>query len=125
MLIVHAEEQPLRSGFIAHVRIVVILGGERILLVMVQPVAIRGDARHEDVSRQTVAAGVNGAFHLRCRSAALPVVDIVEYDIEAMAAKCALHRRDIVAVGLQILDALAKIVLTFAMKNRDIVAAFE
>ena len=81
--LVHAEQRPLAHGLVAHVGVRMIVRRQRIALVMVQPVAIGADARHEDVTMQIVAAGPRRGFHLRGRGAVLPVVHIVVNDVEA------------------------------------------
>ena len=51
---VHAEEQPLGGGLIAHVGIGVVIRRQRIALFVVEPVAIGRYARKENVALQAV-----------------------------------------------------------------------
>ena len=57
-------------------------GASGVALVVIQAVAIGGDAGHENVPRQAVAAGPRGRLHLRRGGPALPVVDVVVNDLE-------------------------------------------
>ena len=84
-LLMQAEQHPLRHRLIANVRIGMIVRRQRIAFVMIQSVAIRGHAGHENVARQRSPASLRRGFDLRRRGAALPVVDVVEDDFEAAA----------------------------------------
>ena len=95
---------------------------QRIAFVVIQAVAIGGHARHEDVAHQAVARGLHRGFHLRRRGAALPVVDVVEDDLEAAACERLPHLVRIVAVRHQILHAPAQVVLGLAVQDGDIMA---
>src|ERR1035441_935779 len=61
---VHAEKHALRGGFVAGVRKRMIVGRQRIALLVIQAVAVGGHARHEDVAGNAVPAGTYGGLHL-------------------------------------------------------------
>ena len=54
--LVHAEQRPLAHGLVADVGVGMIIGRQRVTLVVIQAVAVGGHARHEDVAPQPVAA---------------------------------------------------------------------
>ncbi len=98
---------------------------QRVAFVMVQSVAVGGHARHENVALQVGAAGARGGFHVGRRGAALPVVDVVEDDVEFLPGQRALHRFGIVAVRHDAGDFLAQIVPRPAVQNGDFVAGLQ
>src|SRR5437870_4349010 len=101
-ILAHAEEHPLAHGFVSNIRLGMIVGRQRIAVVMVQSVAIRGHAGHEYVSRKAVSRrhhhGLRRSFHLGRGSAARPVVHVVEDHLEAGEVKRLPHRFGVVAV---------------------------
>ena len=99
-----------------------IVGRQRVALIVVQAVAVGGHAGHEDVARQAVAAGAHGGLHLRGRGAALPVVDIVVDHVEAAAVQGLLDGLGIVAVRHQVLDAARQSMRRLAVHDRHIMA---
>ena len=100
-----------------------VVGGERVALLVVQAVAIGGDAGHEDVAADAVAAGADGGLHLGGRGAALPIVGIVENHLEAAAGQGFPQRIGVVPIRHEVLHAAAEVVLRLAVQNRHIVAA--
>jgi hypothetical protein len=71
------------------------------------------------------AEGSDGRFHVAGGGAALPVVDVIEDDVEFLAGQGELHRLTIVAIGLDIFDAAAQIVTRTAMQHRYGMIGFE
>ena len=102
-----------------------VLGSQRIALLVVQSVAIGRYARHENVALQAEADGADRGFHLRGRGAALPIVGVIENDLETAAVERLAKRGCVVAVGHQIFDAAAEVVLGLAMQYRDFVTRLQ
>ena len=123
--LVHAEQRPFAHGLVPHVGIRMIVGRQRIALVVVQTVAVGRHARHVDVALQPVAARFGGRFHLRSGRAAMPVVDVVVHDVEPLAGQRCLQCRSVIAVGNDLFDPLAQVVPGLAMQDRDLVLGFQ
>jgi len=97
----------------------VVVRRQSVVFVMIQAVAISGHARHEDVADQAIPAGASRAFHLRGRSAALPIVNIVEDHVKAAAIDGFANLLRVVSIAHQAFDALAEIVLRRSVKDGD------
>ena len=120
--LVQAEQHPLRHGLIADVRVRVVVRRQRVAFIMIQAVAVRRHAGHENIARQAVATGPHGGLHLRRRGAALPIVDVVVDYIEAPPVQRLLHRCSIVTVRHQVLHASRQTVLRLAVQHGHIMA---
>ncbi len=95
---------------------------QRVAFVMIQPVAVCAHARHENVTVQIISAGPRRRFHLRGRGAVLPVVYVVEHNIEVPACQRPLHCLGIVAVRHNVADLFSQLMAWFSMQNGDVVA---
>jgi hypothetical protein len=67
----------------------------------------------------------DGRFDVAGGGASLPVVDVVEHDVELLAGQGELHGLAVVAVSLDILDAAAQIMTRTAMQHRYGMIGFE
>ncbi len=114
-----SEQRALAHRLVANVQLGSIVRRQRVAFVMIQAIAISGDARHENVAMQFVADGAHRAFDVRGGSAALPIVDVVEHYVEILARQRRFHGLFVVAVGHDIFHAPTQVVLGLAMQNRD------
>src|ERR1035438_4623798 len=119
---VQSEKHALRGGLVAGVSKRMVVGRQRIALLVIQAVAVGGDARHEDVAGNAVPAGTYGGLHLGRRGAAFKIVNIVEYHVETTARQDFVQRFGVVAIGHQVLDPASEVVLRFAVQDGDVVA---
>ena len=101
-----------------------VVGREGIGFMMVQAIAIGGDARHEDIAAEAVAGGAHGGFDMVRGGAALPVVDIVENDFEAMGRNRLGDGLHIVAVTDDVGHLLAVLVGALPVHDGDIMPGF-
>ena len=102
-----------------------IVRSQGLAFVVVQTIAIRGHAGHENIAFKIVAEGERGAFHVGCRGALLPIVDVVENGFEAARADSAPDRHGIVPVRDQVLDSFGKWVLASAVENGHRMASLQ
>src|SRR5579872_474325 len=102
-----------------------IVGRQGIALMMIQAIAIRRHARHEDIAMQASVDGARGGLHLRGGGAALPVVDIVVDNLEAAARQRFFQRLGIVAVGDNVADLATQLVLGLPMQDRYFMSRLE
>ena len=123
--LMQAEQRPLAGGFVADVEVGGVVGRQGVAFVVVQAVAVGRDARHKDVAVERAVDGADRAFHLRRGGAALPIVNVVEDHLEALAGERGLHGLGIVAVGGEILNPAAQVVLGLAVQDGHGVAGFE
>ncbi len=65
--LMHAEQRPLAHGLVADVDVGMIVRSEGVAFVMIQPVAIGGHARHEDVADQASVEASRRGFDLQPR----------------------------------------------------------
>lgn len=121
----HAEEHAFAHGFVSHIGVGVIIWGERVGFVMVEPVAIGGDAGHEDVLREVAFHRFDSVLDLSGGGAAFPVVDVIENDVELFAGENLLDLFRIVAVGDDIADLLLERMGLLAVQDGDIVLLLE
>ena len=82
--LMQAEQCPLAHRLVADVGIGMVVRRERVAFMMVQTVTIGGNARHVYVALQPVAACAGSRLHLGGRGSAMPVVDVVENDVELL-----------------------------------------
>ncbi len=113
------EQRSLAHSLVTHVQFRRVVRRQRVAFVMIQAVAVRGHARHENVTMEIAAARAHGAFDVAGGGPALPVVDVVENDIEFLPGQRGLHGLPVVAVGDQILYAAAQVMTRTAMQHRD------
>ncbi len=79
-----------------------IVGRQRVAFVVVQPVAVRRHAGHEDVALQAIARGARGGFNVGRRGAALPIVGVIEDHLEPAIAEGTAQRRVVLTVALNV-----------------------
>jgi len=88
-------------AFVADVGFRVIVRGQRVAFIVIQAVAIRRHAGHENIARNAVATRLHGGLHLCRGGAALPIVDIVVDHVEAPPIQGLLDSVGIVAIRHQ------------------------
>jgi hypothetical protein len=104
----------------------VTVGGEGVLFAVVESVAIGGDGGHEDVALEGVGgAGFGGGDDLVGSGAALPIVGIIEDDLEAAGGEDVADGLGVVTVGDEVFDAAAEVVAGFTVEVGDLVTGFE
>ena len=124
--LMHAEQRPFSHRFVANVGLGMVIGRQRVTLVMIQPIAIGGHAGDINVAMQPVAGKqTRGSFHLCRGSAALPVVNVVEHGVETASGERGFEGGDVVAISLQIGHAAPEIVLRPPMQNSDAMPGLE
>ena len=96
---VHPEQQALGIGFVSDIDVGVILSRQSVAFLMIQAVAVGGNARHINIAGQVVAACLDRGLNLGGRGAAIPVIDVVEDDVKLPARQGRAHGGPIVAVG--------------------------
>src|SRR6516225_7597834 len=107
----------------AHVRASMVVRRQRVTFLVIQPVAVSRYAGHEDITREPVSAqGSHGGFYLGGGGAALPVVDVIVYGVEAAAGQGLADRFGVIPVSRQVVHAPAEVVLRLTMQDRHIVA---
>ena len=111
------EQSAFALGLVAGVAVGPVVGGQGVALVVIQAVAVGGDAGHEDVAANVAAKLLAERVDDGGGGAALPVVGVVEKGVEVLAGQGALHLLRVVAIGLQVLHLLAELVGRLAVQD--------
>src|SRR5215472_15731439 len=121
----HAEKRPLAPRFVPNVVVRMAVGSERVILGMVQALAVSRHARHEDVTRKISGNGLGSGCDLLRSGAPLPVVGDVKDSVKPLARRRPANSDRVVSIRYQVAHAMAKRMLRLAVKNRDLLAGFE
>jgi hypothetical protein len=81
--------------------------------------------REERLHGCVVAGRAHGSFHVPGRGSAIPVVDVVEDQLEFRPGQRGAHRLRVIAVGHDVAHLAAQVMLGAAMHHGDVMAGFE
>ena len=97
--------------------------GAGIALPAIQAWSVRGDARHEDVTRQPVAGVARRRHDIDRRRAFSPVVGQIEDYFRTLLSQHLGNGPEVAAVRLQVADVRSKIVAIAPVQHGDVVPA--
>jgi hypothetical protein len=119
------EERALAVRLLRTVRVGIAGWHELDVLDVLASRVVDRHAGGEDVAAQSVRRRRRGGAHLLARGTALPVVDVVVDDVEAASVERRVHRRDVVAIADDLVDARAVRRSTSTVHDDHIVATLE
>jgi hypothetical protein len=102
-----------------------IVGRKGIAFMVVQAVAIRRHARHEDVTAYLAVENLRCVRNLRTSCTALPVISGVKYHVKPRRAHGFLNAGGVISISNQVVHSLTKRLPLFAMQKVYFVARLQ
>src|SRR5579875_1606842 len=119
--LVNSEQRTLAHGFVARIRIGVVIRRQGVAFMVVQPIAVSRNARHENIAANRSVEEPGNGFHLAATRAVLPIVREIVNGIEASGAHRLTDGGCIVPIGDQVPNTFAEGMLGTTVQNVDFV----